>query len=140
MIKIARMSEIRRGQYDLNFAIVRSMKNPSDWLVQEDLLSPSKNLFYKYLDLKKAGNWNKKSFDEIYVPQFLRELKANKSATDKLNEIYSLSKTKSIALCCFCDDEELCHRSIIAGLLQGAGADVVASKDYRHYYEMYRAL
>lgn len=140
MISIKRISEVRRGEYDDVFAIVRSMKSQSDFIKQEALLAPSANLFYKYLDLKKAGEWNQNSFNNIYVPIFLRELKGNKHAIDKLNEIYRLGRDKNIALCCFCTDQDLCHRSIVAGLLQGAGSRVNIQGDYTKYFEMFQNL
>lgn len=128
-------------KYDKNIAIVRSLKSKSKLLVQEPLLAPSSDLFNRYLLLRYGGKWNKDTFDSIYVPQFLRELKANRPALDKLNEIYKSSKSIDIALCCFCTDEALCHRSIIAGLLQGVGCDVVTHNgDYSKYYKMYKTL
>lgn len=47
-----------------------------------------------------------------------------------------------MGLACFCGDETLCHRSIVAGLLQGAGADVrlASGADYSRYFEAFRAM
>lgn len=140
MIYIRRISEVAKNQFDETLAIVRSMKNKSEWIRQEALLSPSKDLFFKYLDLSKRGEWNENAFQNIYVPQFLRELKSNKDAVDLLNSVYRNGRNKNIALCCFCIDENLCHRSIIAGLLQGAGAKVDAKDDYSRYFDMYKKL
>lgn len=139
MVYILNIREAGR-RFDQNLAIVRSMRSNSDFIVQEPLLAPSQNLFYRYLKLRDAKNWNAVSFREIYVPQFLRELKANRDALDRLNEIYRSAKTQDIALYCFCTDESLCHRSIIAGLLQGVGSTVSAGADYSEYYEMFKSL
>lgn len=51
-------------------------------------------------------------------------------------------KGETVGLACFCGDETLCHRSIVAGLLQGAGADVrlASGADYSRYFEAFRAM
>lgn len=139
MVYIFNIRDANR-RYDKNLAIVRSMKSKSDFIVQEPLLAPSTSLFHNYLRLRDAGCWNKDSFNASYVPQFLRELKQNRAALDKLNEIWRDSKTMDIALCCFCQDETMCHRSIIAGLLQGVGTDVSCGSDYSKYYEIFKNL
>ena len=105
-------------------------------------LSPSWDLFNKYRALVKNGTWNKESFAEVYVPQFLNEIKNSSEARHTLNELYKVSKTREdIVLCCFCGDEELCHRSIVAGLLQGVGVTVKGVKtDYSKCYDMYKEV
>lgn len=141
MVKIARINEIHRNEFDETYAIVRSMKSKSDWIMQEPLLSPSQSLFARYRQMVNDGTWSKEAFDTIYVPQFIKELKQNADAVEKLNEIYRKSRdNKNIALCCFCTDESICHRSIIGGLLQGVGANVIINADYSRYFEIYKQL
>ena len=54
-----------------------------------------------------------------------------------LNELFSTSK--HICLICFCPEEALCHRSIIGGMLQGAGLEVKGlSRDYSYYFDWYK--
>ena len=140
MIKVTRISNADKS-FDENWAIVRKMKSSSDWLKQVPELSPSPDLFSKFLDLKSAGNWNKTTFQGVYVPQFISELKKNVVAREKLNYLYTQDKAgKGICLVCFCTDESLCHRSIIAGILAGGGCCVQTDTglDYSHYYEMYK--
>ena len=140
MIFIGRFNEVHRNEYDRTYAIVRNMKNPSDWIEQLQVLSPSKELFFRYLDLKKAGKWNADAFKNIYVPQFIAEMKSL-AAREALKKLCEDDKAgKNVALVCFCPDETLCHRSIIAGMLQGVGADVrlASNMDYSHYYAMYK--
>lgn len=140
MIRITNIRNLKQNDGSENWAIVRSMKNPSTWIKQVDILSPSKDLFYKYLDLKKKGQWNQESFDDIYVPQFLYEMRT--SACETLNTVYTMDKNGAkISMACFCTDE-LCHRYIVAGLLQGAGCNVVTDtgKDYSKYFEMYKNI
>ena len=139
MIDVKVISDVKYEDYDVVYAIVRSMKYKSNKIIQVPELSPSKELFFEYLKLKKEKNWNKETFEKIYVPQFLKEMKGKK-ATDWLNKIYIEGKQKRICLVCFCPQEELCHRKIIKGLLQGAKADISLEKDYRKYYEMYQNM
>lgn len=138
MITISSISSIDYTEYDEIWAIVRSLRNPNPHIKQVADLSPSKDLFYKYLGWRNAGQWNKEKFQEHYVPQFMRELK-NPSAMRLLSKLWDMDKAdKKICLACFCTDEELCHRSIIAGILQGSGCHVNGVKhDYSNYYKSY---
>lgn len=106
------------------------------------VLSPSWDLFGRYRNAVKNGTWNEDFFQSIYVPQFLQEMKYP-AARRALNGIYLADKqSRRMALVCFCNDESLCHRSILAGLLQGVGCDVTTptGKDYSRYYEMLKGM
>lgn len=140
MIRITNIKNLRQDDGTESWAIVRSMKNPSAWIKQVPELSPSKELFFKYLDLKKKGQWGQDAFDNIYVPQFLHEMRTQ--SYDMLNKVYMLDKNGAdISMACFCTSE-LCHRYVVAGLLQGAGCNVVTDtgRDYSKYFEMYRQI
>ncbi len=141
MIHVTSIRNCKRDEADARYAIVRSYKRPIQGVEHMPLLSPSPALFHKYLSLRDAGQWGKDSFKEIYVPQFLRELAEDRSAVDMLNGLYRRSRTETIVLACFCPDESLCHRSIVAGLLQGAGAEVrtETGTDYSEYYGLFKA-
>lgn len=105
------------------YAIVRSMKNPIEGVTQLPELSPSKNLFFAYLDLKKAGKWNKEAFESVYAPRFLLEMQAPE-ARSTMSRIMKEAETDDIVLCCFCTS--LCHRFLVADILQKEyGADIV---------------
>lgn len=139
MIRITNISNVKRGEQDYAYAIVRSMKHPSDWLVQLPVLSPSTGLFFDYRRMANAGTWNARSFEERYVPRFLEEMRSPEARAE-LNRLYRLDRQgATVALCCFCRDESLCHRSIIAGLLQGVGANVRVDggADYSRYWSMF---
>lgn len=125
-------------RWDVKYMIVRSYRSHRAGFKHLPVLSPSSDLFYEYRALYDAHAWNKDSFNKTYVPKFLKEMH-EQNAMDMLNTIYAMSFTNNIALCCYCKDESLCHRSIIAGLLQGAGAPVQTSsgKDYSKYWDMY---
>ena len=131
------IDNIRTPRASEVWAIVRSLKSPGKMLWVPDL-SPTQLLFYQYINWKNAGQWNADTFKNYYVPQFLTNAKANPNF-DKL--IAQLSHADhDISLICFCTDETLCHRSIIAGILQGLGADVAAQHDYTQYFQMYQSL
>lgn len=142
MIRIARISDVKPGQFDEVWAIVRSMKSASPWIKQVPGLSPKKELFFEYRRLANAGRWDRQAFENIYVPKFISDLCRNQEHEyDLLNELYYKDKDGlGIALVCFCTDEEMCHRSIIAGLLQGAGCNVVTNtgNNYSAYYDMWQ--
>lgn len=141
MITIVSIKDADYRKYDEVWAIVRSLKKPDEHWKHVPELSPSWDLFKAYLSLKEQSKWSNETFKSIYVPQFLREMRSQ-AARDKLNELYKLDKQgKNICLFCFCPDESLCHRSIIAGLLQGVNANVTGVKnDYSDYFTSYNTL
>ena len=142
MVTVTSLSKLRNGSYDEIWAVVRSLKGKSSTLIQHKELSPSPALYGRFLSEKKAGHWNEDAFTDWYVPAFLKEMKTSPAARASLNELYRRSRAgEHIALSCFCPDEKTCHRSILAGLLQGAGVDVETEYgDYSKYFEMFRQL
>ena len=133
MITVTNIRNVNNAAYDETWAIVRSLKNPGK-MNHVPELSPSWALFKKYLRLKDAGKWNVDTFKSVYVTTFLKEM-AGTEAQKKLSELIELDKHgKKICLACFCHDEALCHRSIIAGILQSMGIQVQGVKgDYSEY-------
>lgn len=133
MITVTEIRNVNYAAYDETWAIVRSLKNPGK-MKHVPELSPSWALFKKYLRLREAGQWNTDMFKSIYVPTFLKEM-AGMEAQRKLSELIELDKQgKRICMACFCRDEALCHRSIIAGILQHMGILVHGVKgDYSRY-------
>lgn len=140
MVTITNIRNIDQKEYDEVWAIVRSLKNPGNMKYVPEL-SPSWNLFKRYLQLRDSGQWNAETFRSIYVPAFLREIKAG-TVRKKLNELVKLDRQgKRIGLICFCSDEALCHRSIVAGVLQHVGVHVQGThKDYSEYGRSYEQL
>lgn len=142
MITTLNIREAQKGEYDDVWAIVRFYKGKSSWIKQVSDLAPSKSLCLKYNRLKDEGKWNKSAFENIYLPEFLNEM-CCEQARKRLNELYKADRAgKNIALLCFCQDESLCHRSIIAGILQGVGCNVHTKldKDYSKYYQDYMRI
>ena len=133
MITVTDIRNVNHAAYDEVWAIVRSLKNPGR-MKHVPELSPSWALFKKYMQLRHAGQWNADTFKSVYVPVFLKEM-SGMEPQRKLSELARLDRQgKRICLCCFCRDETLCHRSIIAGILQCAGIRVQGIKgDYSKY-------
>ena len=140
MIYIGNVTELDQNRYDENWLIVRKPDEIPDFVKHEPLLSPSPELFRKYRDAYYAGEFNQEYFDKVYVPQFIRELANNKAEIELLHAMVSLGEGEDIFLACYCEKESMCHRSIIAGILFGMGAEIVTSSEYRKYYEMYQKL
>lgn len=136
---VTTVQKIKPEQYDNVYAIVRSMRRPKKGVTQLQALSPSMSLLRDYNRWKNNGEWNREKFEQEYLPRFIEEMK-QPEARKALNKLYKeLKDGKNIALTCFCGDESLCHRSIIAGILQGLGVDIATEggADYSRYYEMY---
>lgn len=136
MITITNIRNINYTEYDEVWAIVRSLRNPGK-MKHVPELSPSWNLFKKYLSLRDSGKWSAAAFQDVYVPTFLQEIR-NAAARRKLTELIELDRQgKRICLACFCPDETLCHRTIVAGILQYAGIQVCGVRgDYSQYGKM----
>lgn len=118
------IKKAKKSDYDEIWAIVRSMKTSNANIKQVQILSPSYALFKTYLDLKNAGNWNQETFNNIYKPQFLKEMQSPQ-AQQMLDELCRLDKLgKKICLVCFCNEYLLCHRSLVAELLIARGCNV----------------
>lgn len=120
MLYTGSIRDIDKTKYDEIWVIVRSLGNVStgDNIYHVPQLSPSYNLFYDYRNWVKQGVWCKKQFDEVYKPRFLEEMKSD-TAQQYLNLLRESCKTKDILICCFCNDESMCHRSIVKELIEG---------------------
>lgn len=141
MIDVLGLRELDVNKYDEVWLIVRSAKNCSKLLENKKVkqvaeLSPSFNLFKRYLDLKNKGLWNYQSFLDIYVPEFLREAKLEPKFADRLLEL-KMHQDKRYALVCFCVDERECHRSIVAALCHINNIVVNTKYDIHDYIKLY---
>ena len=98
-------------------------------------LAPRQGLFKEYRRLVHSGQWDKIAFDEIYVSRFLNDIQTSEDSLESLRELVSVSNEKNIRLVCFCEDDEeqLCHRSIVAGLLLNMGASIECDEAYSIY-------
>ena len=107
---------IKPEEYDEIWLVVRGLKsmpkNPLGNIHHVPLLAPSQPLWYHYLDLKRAGRWDRTSFMEDYAPKFLNEM-LQPEPLAKLKELHERTKTEAILCACYCPDEDLCHRKLI---------------------------
>jgi len=140
MLRVGNYLELDKNQYDENWLIVRKPDELPGFVKYVPVLSPSPELFRKYRDAFHVGAFNLEFFDQVYVPQFLKELIENTEALSILQSLASVSKEKDILLACYCGVESMCHRSIIAGILLGMGAEIDAEPKYLKYYEQYQIL
>lgn len=141
MITITDMKEIGNKAYDEVWAVVRSMKRPIagvDRQVKE--LSPSWILFKKYREWVAAGEWNQQTFEKEYVPVFLKEMQSPHAKAALTELITRSNKGEHICICCYCKEEALCHRSILAGILQWETEVDGIKADYSHYGLDYNSL
>lgn len=142
MLTICNIMETEPQTQDATYAIVRNLKGYQKGIKQLSLLSPSTELYHYYCQEKKQGTWTEEKFQEIYVPQFLKEMRSPE-VIDKLNDILVRvrEKNEDITLCCYCVEEQMCHRSIIAGLFQGIGLTVnKVWRDYSPYYDKWKQI
>lgn len=113
------------SEYDEVWLIVRSIRSLTqipkvDTLVLHvPQLSPSQDLFKCYLSWRNQGLWNKETFETYYKPRFLKEMEGE-DAQRVLNLLTNKAKTKNILLVCFCEDESICHRSLVYSLIPSA--------------------
>lgn len=135
MIYIGNELDLDKAKYDENWMIVRKPGELPDFVRHEPALSPSIALFQKYREAYHAGKFDDTFFRQVYVPQFIKELSENHQALSILKMLVELSKEKDILLACYCENEHLCHRSIIAGILLGMHAQIQADEAYIRYYE-----
>ena len=126
-------------RYDLVWFITRNATEVQDFIDTHDNvtvrseLSPQPELFRACRAMIKEGSWDQEAFDRFYVPRFLRELSEHPEGLSLLEELKAQSAEKEIALACFCEDERMCHRSIVGGLLLNMGASVACDEAYRKY-------
>lgn len=141
MIVIDNIRRVQPNQFDEVWAIVRSAKKLSPWITHKPDLSPSSRLFQDYLyNWKSSGKWGPDMFATQYVPRFINQIAHDPNAIQLLNELWQKDRMgKKIALVCFCPDPRTCHRSIIAGILQGTGVNVITpeNQDYSAYYDQF---
>ena len=141
MIFIDNIGDVNVSDYDTVLAIVRKLKDNPKNLQQVQDLSPTIELLNRYIALKENNNWNICAFNKVYVSVFLEQVSQSQNARKWLNDIYQMDALgQKVCLVCHCKKEELCHRSIIAGILKGLGANVISKNDYSRYYKMYKKL
>lgn len=142
MLYIGNILKTEPSGFDEVWVICRSVGELSDMfaiyknIVHIPELAPSGALFKWYRGLVHLGEWDKKHFDEYYVPEFLKDMQNNIDAQKLLKKLVDLSFEKEVVLACFCPEEkeQICHRSIVAGILLNMGANVSCDQEYGRYH------
>ena len=147
MISFGSLSDMKYDQYDEIWIITNKLNTmPSARNVSwHPELGPSHELFGKVQQWKRDGEWDQKKFSSEYVDQFLRELKWNKTAVRSLMRLCKIGLTRNTLVVCYCSSDEMCHRSIIRGLIYGAYkarglTQYIFGKDDANYYDRYRGI
>ena len=71
-----------------------------------------------------ASTWNQTTYENEYVPRFVAQMRSDEEAKRTLVDLIRRSKSEEIALACFCSDLNLCHRKIVARILEENGAEM----------------
>lgn len=127
------------NRYDQVWFIMRDASEEQYFIVTHSQivvhaeLSPKLELFRLYRDRTKSSYWDKFAFNNFYVPHFLKGLSENQAGLLLLQELKTQSAEHEIALACFCEDESMCHRSIIGGILLNMGATIACPELYKVY-------
>ena len=96
---------------------------------------------YQEMDQNKYDeNWLIVRKPDDFLPQFVKELAENPEARALLQTLTDMSRGKNIMLACYCETETMCHRSIIAGILLGMGAEISTEQEYLNYYKLYQMM
>ena len=141
MISIGNVFKTNPAEFDEVWVIcfevdaLRSLFEDFDNVFHVPELAPKESLFKEYRSMVHSGQWNEQALKKCYVPRFLNDIQTSETAMKQLCELVSVSGDKHIRLVCFCPDNEegICHRSIVAGLLFNMGACVECSEAYRIY-------
>ncbi len=139
MIRLRRITS-KEDDVKENWWIVRKpdyLPDNAKWVPE---LSPTPELFAYYSSFYEKGTWSKEHFDSEYVPWFIKDLKVNEKGKEYLEYLKEISEKEDINLCCYCIDERICHKTIIAGILKGMGADIECSDEYLKYYRFYNEM
>lgn len=140
MLTVGSYQEMDQNKYDEIWLIVRKPDDLPEFVKHVPALSPSPDLFQKYRETCQEKMFDQKFFNEVYVPQFVKELAENEEALALLQTLTDMSRAKNIMLACYCETEAMCHRSIIAGILLGMGAEISTKQEYLDYYKLYQMM
>ena len=125
-LRVVRLGSAREEDEGLRLGTVR---RPPRGVRKEDLarrdfydvwvpeLSPSQELVSAALRAETEAEWAR------FVRGYRKEM-ATPAARHLIELLAVLSRQTNLAVGCYCEDENRCHRSILAQLLRHAGADI----------------
>ncbi len=94
-------------------------------LILKQEIAPSTELFNRVAELKEKGEWNTTTYETMYRPIFIEEMKSLK-ARNALNEIAKeLNSGLNVMIICFCPTEEFCHRKILGEMFEAKGYEII---------------
>ena len=119
MLFTGSIKDIDKSKYDEIWIIARKIGNVQTGgnIYHVPQLAPSYDLLNRYLSWRSQGIWNKDQFDTVYTPQFLNEMRMP-IAQQYLKLLQSTSKEKDVLICCFCNDESMCHRTLVKSIIE----------------------
>lgn len=89
-------------------------------------LAPEKHLVNQYLGFRNKGEWTQEKFDTWYRPLFIQQMYTRIETKGVLNHVHKLiTSGDDVVLACYCHDENMCHRRIIAEEFEKKGIEVV---------------
>lgn len=101
-------------------------------------LAPSDELFKEYRKAVHRETFTSEWFENIYVPKFLQDLSTNQNARIMLDNLCKVSYEQNILMGCFCQDSRQCHRTIVANILYGMGANIRGNDErWKYQYNLY---
>lgn len=111
--------------FDEIWAIKPKWSNMLTYITHVPELAPDTELIQTALRLRDDGNWNVHTFQTIYKPKFMQQMQRPEAqkALDLLKELDA--QGKKVCLFCYCNDKNLCHRSLVAELLVHMGCNVI---------------
>lgn len=138
MLYTGSIKDITKSVYDEVWIIVRSLGNIKTGanIYHVPQLSPSKELFNDYLSWRDQGIWNKEQFDKVYAPRFYKEMESQKQL---ISDLAIKSIKQDILIVCFCENENICHRSLVKKLVEAEQINhefyllVVGSRTFEDY-------
>lgn len=140
-VRICRLQNLKRIKADRKIALSYDLNGKFAFAEKPAVLLPGKDLIETAAYLKADGDVDGMSqfFDETVVPQYLDQLRTG-AGRALLNGIYKDVKAgRTVAIGCYCADEAVCVRSVLAGLFQGVGLEVKGvDGDYAGYFDMFK--
>lgn len=122
LIITAPLSAARYIQADEQWLITRkNIDKPAPGIIWVPELAPSQSLFNRYMDEWRGAS---QKYWPIYVDRFNEELKTEEKLKALRRLWRSIAQGKTVALLCYCQRPENCHRSLVSDFLKAHGAHV----------------
>ena len=120
MIEIGSVREMlkRKNEFDYLVYICRSVRNKAEGCYVISDLAPSWELFKDYRRWVEEEIWSKEMFEREYKNRFIKEMYEGVGIIRLRKMVECSKKGMKIGLMCFCEREDMCHRSIIKEMIR----------------------